>query len=137
MSIVVYTYLYEAMIEWYRAQRYSAGPYVHWYAITTLTSMGFLNIGSVVAVSAHYKVVWATRIVETKDPLLFALLGVGLLTAHILYSKWRPARALRSGSATPSRWIALFYMVVSVAAFMYTSRLLPLAQATGRPLLGH
>jgi hypothetical protein len=129
MPIVVYTYLYDAMVAWYMAQRYSAGPYVRWYAVTTLTSMGFLNIGSVVAVSAHYKAVWAMHLMETRDPLLFALVGVGLLTANILFSKWRRARALQSSSAPPSRWIALGYIVVSVVIFMYTSSLLPVTHA--------
>jgi hypothetical protein len=120
---VVYSYLYDAMIAWYMAQRYSAGPYVHWYAITTLTSMGFLNVVSALAVSAHWEAVWAGRLIETRDPVLFVLPGVGLLSAHILFSKWRRARALQTRSLPPSRWLALGYIAVSVVIFMYTSSL--------------
>jgi hypothetical protein len=67
--------------------------------------------------------------VKTRDPLLFALVGVGLLTANILFSKWRRARASQSSSEPPSRWIALGYIVVSVVIFMYTSSLLPVTHA--------
>jgi len=137
----VYTYLYDAMVAWYNAQRYSAGPYVHGYAVTTLTSMALVNMGSILALSAHWNAAWAVHLVGAMDPLLITLVGTGLLVAHILFSRWRRRRARPSESESdarsPSRWIALFYMVVSVAAFMYTSRLLPLAHAAGRPLLGH
>jgi hypothetical protein len=71
----VYSYLYDSMIAWYAAQKYSAGRHVHWYAVTTLTSMESLNLVSVIAVSAHWKAEWALRLLATmRDPLLFALL---------------------------------------------------------------
>jgi hypothetical protein len=65
------------MMAWYMAQQYSAGPYVHWYAVTTLTSMGYLNISSVVAVSAYCKAAWAIRLIAAMDPLLVTLVGAG------------------------------------------------------------
>ena len=116
----MYTYLYDAMVAWYMAQRYSAGPYVHYYAVTTLTSMGYLNIGSVVAVSAYSKAGWATRLIAAMDPLVLVLVGSGLLAANLLFSRWRrlaSASQARSTSA-PSRWIALVYIAVSVVVFM-------------------
>ncbi len=128
MPIVVYSCLYDAMVAWYMAQRYSAGPYVHWYAITTLTSMGFLNVVSVLALSAHCGALWAERLIETRDPVLFVLAGVGLLSAHILFSKWRRARALQTSSLPPSRWLALGYIVASLVIFMYTSNLVHFAR---------
>jgi hypothetical protein len=128
VSLVVYTYLYDATVAWYAAQRYSAGRYVHFFAVTTLSSMALVNIGSLVALSAHWNAGWARQLIAAMDPLLVVLAGMGLLTTHILFSGWR-RRALASqpSSAPPSRWIALAYIVLSVVVFMYTSSLLPLA----------
>jgi len=125
----MYSYLYDAMEDWYTAQRYSAGRYVHWYVVTTLSSMAFVNLASVVALSAHWNAAWAINLVAAmKDPWAFVLAGVGLLVAHLLFFRWRRranATQLRSGSPPPSRWVALAYIVVSVTVFMYTSSLLP------------
>lgn len=128
MSVVVYTYLYDAMVAWYAAQRYSAGRYVHFYAVTTLSSMALVNIGSLVALSAHWNAAWAITLIAAMDPLLLLLVGAGLLTVHVLFSRWRrraTASESKSNAALPSRWIALVYIVTSVTLFMYASSLLP------------
>src|SRR4051794_19268706 len=117
----MYSYLYDAMVAWYTAQRYSAGRYVHWYVVTTLSSMALVNFGSFVSLSAHWNAGWAMRLIALMDPLLMLLVGAGLLAAHLLFSRWRRhVNASRSATAPPSRWIALAYMVVSVVVFIYT-----------------
>jgi hypothetical protein len=104
-QILVYTYLYDTTVAWYMAQRYSAGPYVHLYAVTTLSSMALVNLGSLVAMSAYWKAVWASQLIAAMDSLLVTLVGAGLLAAHLLFSRWRrraSASRSESGSAPPS-----------------------------------
>ena len=90
--------------------------------------MALVNIGSLVAFSAHRKAVWAIKLIAAMDPLLIVLVGVGLITAHVLFSRWRrrtSASHSNSSAVQPSKWAALLYIVTSVAVFMYASSLLP------------
>src|SRR5437773_6900813 len=122
----MYAYLYDSMVIWYTRQNIG-DRYVHWYAATTLTSMGFLNVLSVVTVFAHRHYRWAERLFAVGATWqAFAAGALALLVAHVLYSRWRRSvRASAPNVAPRSRWPAGIYMLISVVAFLYTSSLAP------------
>jgi hypothetical protein len=124
----MYAYLYDSMVTWYTRQNIG-GRYVHFYAATTLTSMAFLNIASVVALCAHWNYAWAKGLLAAgANGKASAALGVALLAAHLFYSRWRrnASTSISSkGVAPQSRWVAGIYMLTSVVVFMYASTLVP------------
>lgn len=122
----MYAYLYDSLVTWYSRQ--SIGDrYLDWYVATTLTSMGFLNLVSVVVVFTHWHYRWAeTLFAMGSTGQAVAATGVALLVAHLLYSRRR--RSVRASSPTVPprpRWPAGIYMLVSVVAFLFISDLAP------------
>ena len=127
MSVGLYTYLYESMLRWYARQGIAAA-YLRYYAITTLTTMGLLNVMSIVGLCAHFKVTWATGLVAAgRNPMAFVLLVAGLLGAHLVYFGQRERVATvasKVGAPKWSHWVAPLYGVLSVCLFLFVSSLL-------------
>lgn len=125
----MYTLLYDSMIGWY-ARRKVAASYLHLYAVTTLVSMAFINIASIVVLCAYWNNAWAEKLLAAgKVPWASAILAAALLATHMLYfRRRRPAAVSKSRTDIPqrSRWIAGIYMLVSVVVFLYVSTLVPL-----------
>jgi hypothetical protein len=120
----MYTRLYDAMVAWYM-RPYSAGPYVHMYAVLSLSLMAFLNTGSIIVLCAHWHAAWAMSILAIPRPIGTALLAAALIAVHLLFSKRRrqlasPGKNIHS----QSRWIAPVYMITSVIVFIYISGLI-------------
>ena len=120
----MYAYLYDSMIACYTRQNIS-GRYVHWYAATTLASMGFLNLLALVAVLAHWHYRWGERLFAMLSAWqAAAALGLALLGANLFYSRWRKSVAAMTPTLPlRSRWPANIYMLVSVLAVLYVSTL--------------
>jgi hypothetical protein len=123
-----YARLYDSTVSWY-VRRKIAPSYVHLYAVTTLTSMAFVNIGSVVVLGAHWHYAWAQRLfVAGANWAASVVLAVALLAAHLLYSRWHHSASAFGDIAearSHSPWPAGIYMLVSVVAFLYISTLAP------------
>jgi hypothetical protein len=121
---LMYAYLYDSMVTCYIRQ-HIGDRYVHWYAATTLTSMGFVNLLSLVAVFAHWHYKWAEKLFAWGSHWqAAAALGLVLLGGNLFYSRWRK----RATASTPTRplrssWPANIYMLISVVAVMYVSTL--------------
>ena len=121
----MYGKLYDSMLVWYQCRRI-ASSYLDLYAATSLTSMGFLNIASLVVLCAHWNFGWAKWLLrEGRNPTAFVVLGVSLLCAHLLYSRWRKSAGASPGLPTRSSWIAGAYMLATVVAFIFVNTLAP------------
>ena len=122
----MYAYLYDSMVIWYTRQNIG-DRYVHWYAATTLTSMGFLNLLSVVTVFAHWHYRWAERLFAAGSTWrAAAALALALLVTNLFYSRRRRSvRALTPTLPARSRWPAGIYILISVVATLYISTLAP------------
>jgi len=122
----MYAYLYDSMVTWYSRRRIS-DRYVHWYVATTLTTMGFTNLVSIVVLFAHWHYRWAEDLFAVGATWqAYAAGASALLVAHLLYSRWRRSvRASAPNVAPRSRWPAGIYMLISVVAFLYISSLAP------------
>ena len=120
----MYAYLYDSMIACYTRQNISE-RYVHWYAATTLAAMGFLNLLSLVAVSAHWHYRWAEELFAVLSVWqASAALGLALLGANLVYSRWhKSVAALTPTRPLRARWPANIYMLLSVLAVLYVSTL--------------
>jgi hypothetical protein len=116
---MIYSLLYESMLGWYARRRVS-NSYLHLYAVTTLTSMGFGNIGSMAMLLAHYDHPWAKKLFTTWP--IAVVLFIGLLLAHLFYFR-RGQSILAPRSAAHTHWIAPAYILVTVIVFLYTSTL--------------
>ncbi len=113
----MYAYFYDSMTAVYARQK--IGPrYVHWYAATSLAGMNFLNVLALVAVLTHwhYKLGEELYAVLSASWPTAAAIGLTLLGANLLYSRWRKGVAVTS--APPSRWPANIYMLLSVLAIL-------------------
>src|SRR5690242_20089530 len=110
----MYSLLYESMLAWY-ARRRVAESYVHLYAVTTLTSMAFVNAGSIVELLVYYDFWWARKLFAAW-PLAVALF-IGLLVLHLwCFRRGQPLLAPRSSTRTP--WLAPAYGLLSVVVFL-------------------
>ena len=120
----MYAYLCDSMIACYTRQNIS-GRHVHWYAATTLASMGFLNLLALVAVLAHWHYRWGERLFAMLSAWqAAAALGLALLGANLFYSRWRKSVAAMTPTLPlRSRWPANVYMLLSVLAVLYVSTL--------------
>ena len=117
----MYAYLYDSMIAWY-SRRNVGAAYIHWYAATTLTAMAVVNIASIVVLFAHWHYRWADKLLALGEPWeAWIALGLALLAAHFLYSRWR--RTAGASTAPRSRWVAGIYILASVVVFLYASTL--------------
>jgi len=123
----MYSVLYESMIAWY-ARRNVAREYRHRYAVTTLTSMAFGNVLSIVVLAAYFDLAWGKAALAAGRMRLAAIaLGIAILVAHILYFRKRsPLAAAGSWEGTRTPWLALGYIVLTVVVFLYVS---PMAAA--------
>src|SRR5437899_3050070 len=122
---LMYAYLFDSMVIWYTRQNIG-DRYIHWYTATTLTSMGFLNLLSVVTVFAHWHYGWAERLFAVASTWQAAALALALLVANLAYSRRRRnVRALTPTLPPRSRWPAGIYILMSVVATLYISTLAP------------
>ncbi len=116
----MYSVLYESMLTWYGRRR-PKSPYLHWYAVITLTVLGFLNIGSIVELLVYCDFWWARRLIAW--PVAVTVL-IGLLLLHLLYF-YRGLALLAQRSLARAPWIAPMYGLLSVGIFAYINALLP------------
>jgi len=114
----MYAALYESMIAWY-ARRGVASGHRHWYAVTTLTSMG--NTESFVTLFANHGSGWAIRVfMAGQVGSIAAAYFVGLFVLHVVLFRKRVV-SRPAGSAGHAPRITPAYVVVSVALALYAS----------------
>jgi hypothetical protein len=89
----MYTALYQSMIAWYARQKVTP-CYLHLYAVTTMTSMAFLNLASILILFAHWNSFWAKRLLEDGSSWsVTATLGVALFFGHPVLLPTSPMRS--------------------------------------------
>ena len=125
-SLLMYAYLYDSMITCYTRQ-HVGDRHVHWYAATSLASMGFVNLLALIGVFGHLHYRWAEVLFvwgSRRD--VAAALGMVILGANLFYSRSHKAEmALKPTHPLRSSWPANIYMLLSVGAVLFVSIFLP------------
>jgi hypothetical protein len=122
----MYALLYDSTIAWYKRRRVDS-RYVQAYAITTLTSMGWVNVASAVILAAYFGLPKARELLfALKSSIWYSVIFVVLLVvAHTWYSRRRALTSETRGSGKTSLanpWISPAYGAISVALFIYLIR---------------